>query len=165
MNPLAQGQFQTTARELIDQTDAVFLTTLDADGFPLTRAMLNLHNPKLFPGLVPVLAEHARAFEIFFTTNTSSAKVRQLVGQPRAAVYYCLPQSWQGMCLRGKIEIVTEPGLKQAFWQPAWTRYYTQGCADPDYAILRFSPATANYYRQLQTAQWMLDGHGNWQSA
>jgi len=154
MDTLPQDKLFTLARGLIAEAEAVFLTTLDAAGFPITRAMLNLHNPRLFPRLVPALAREARDFTVYFTTNTSSAKVQQLVAQPRAAVYYCLPQAWRGMCLRGNIEIVTRLEAKQSLWQDDWAQYYPQGCTDPDYSILRFTPATANYYQQLQTYQW-----------
>ncbi len=142
------------ARELMEDSDAVFLTTVDSDGFPVTRAMLNLRNTLLYPTLVPIFEDHQEDFVVYFTTNTSSAKIQQLVAQPRASVYFCLPQDWRGLCMRGSVEQITDPEMKAKLWQGDWDLYYPRGVADPDYSVLKFTPATANYYHQQQVYKW-----------
>jgi len=41
------------ALQVIERADPVYLTTVDPQGFPHTRAMFNLRNPSLFPQYVP----------------------------------------------------------------------------------------------------------------
>jgi general stress protein 26 len=54
--------------------------------------------------------------------------------------------------LAGRIEMVTDPSLKEAIWQEGWERYYPQGREDPDYAVLSMYPERAEYYHRLDRA-------------
>ena len=145
---------QGLARDVMETSDAAYLTTIGPDGFPLTRAMLNLRNRKQYPYLARLFDEHEDDFLVYFTTNTSSAKVNQILINPQVSVYYCLPDSWRGLCLRGNICLIDAPDLKEALWQRNWELYYPEGPGDPDYAILAFTPVYADYYHQLERAEW-----------
>lgn len=141
------------ARELIRESDAAYLTTIAPDGFPATRGMLNLHSPERYPLLKEYLGERA-AWELLFTTNTSSQKMSHLRENPKVSVYYCRPQLWSGLLLCGTMEIVTDMSVKEALWQPDWTAYYPGGAGDEDYAVLRLIPQRAELYHQLDGAKW-----------
>jgi general stress protein 26 len=155
---------QTTAlrlsRELIAAVPAAYLTTINAGvDFPETRAMLNLRNPALYPGLAAVFAGFGDDLGTYFSTNTSSPKVGQVTADPRACVYYCQPSDWHGLTLQGRLELVEDPALKAALWQPGWEMYYPAGVGDPDYAVLRFRPARAKFYHQLSVCTMDLAEH------
>ncbi len=138
------------SRELIAAVPAAYLTTFNPGvGFPETRAMLNLRNPALYPGLAPFFAGFGADLGTYFSTNTSSPKVGQLATDPKVCVYYCQPSEWHGLTLQGRLEPVADPALKAALWQPGWEIYYPLGADDPDYTVLRFRPVRAKFYHQL----------------
>lgn len=142
------------AVELMESVEAAFLTTIDGDGFPQTRAMLNLRNARNYPELIGLFSGHRDDFTVFFTTNTSSLKVAQIRANPAVSVYYCCPAEWRGLMLGGRIEIITAPDQKKALWQEGWEMYYPAGPDDPDYAILWLRPMVAKYYHQLNCFQF-----------
>ncbi len=134
---------RTSALNLMQSSPATYLTTLADDGFPHTRAMLNLRNAESYPGLVAYFDPHQDSFWVYFTTNTSSAKVAQIRKNPGVSAYYCQPEQFHGLMLAGRIEIVSDQAVKEALWQAGWERYYPQGMRDPDYAILLLKPTIA----------------------
>lgn len=135
--------------ELLETAGAAYLTTVDGSGFPETRAMLNLRNIKMFPGLNSLFSKHRDDFSVYFTTNSSSPKFAQIQANPAVSAYYCQPDEWRGLMLGGLIEIVADTALKKAVWQEGWEMYYSGGLADPEYTILRLVPSVAKYYHQM----------------
>ena len=69
--------------------------------------------------------------------------MRQILSNAKVSVYFCDPGKFHGLMLVGKIDIVTDQGLKKQIWQDGWERYYPDGADDPDYTILRLLPAYA----------------------
>jgi len=135
-----------TGLKLMEIAEAAILTTITPQGLPETRAMLNLRNPQQYPGLRKIFETHSRDFRIYFTTNTSSSKFQQIRQNPHVCVYYCRPEKWHGMMLSGKMEIVADPAVKRAVWQPGWEMYYPQGPDDPDYTLLCLQPKSGKLY-------------------
>ena len=131
------------ARGLMETSEAAYLTTIGGDGFPQTRAMLNLRNRQQFPTLVELFAAHQDDLLVHFTTNTSSAKMEQIRANPRVSVYFCNPASFHGLMLAGVIQVVADSRLKRDLWQEGWERYYPSGPEDPDHTVLRLAPAVA----------------------
>jgi len=142
--------------ELMSIAEAAFLTTVDREGFPQTRAMVNLRQSDQYPGLTGLFDGHRDDFLVYLGSNRSSNKVQQVRENPKASVYYCVPSEWRGLMLGGKIEIVTDQALKEAIWQDGWERYYPGGVTDPEYTILKLQPEIAKYYRSLDTAEFSL---------
>lgn len=141
--------------EFIETAEIAYLTTIDNDGFPQTRAMFNLRRKKQFPKLHELFRKkHQDDFMVYFTTNTFSPKIDHIKKNPRVSVYYCKPDEWMGLMLGGEIEIVTERGIKKELWQNGWEMYYPGGPDDTDYAVLRLSPMFAKYYHQLNFANF-----------
>lgn len=140
--------------ELMEISEAAYLTTIDRDGFPQTRAMFNLRRTEQFPDLSGLFDKHRDDFLIYFTTNTSSSKVEQIRTNPRVSVYYCKPDAWRGLMLGGEIEIITDKKIKEKIWQNGWKIYYPTGVYDPDYTVLCLRPILAKYYHRLNFAQF-----------
>ena len=131
---------QEFARLLMEVADRAYLTTIAADGFPHTRAILNLRNPSLYPSAAAVFAPHREDFLIYVTTNTSSLKVRQVIENPRGSVYYCHPTRYRGVLMVGRLRVVDDATLRRNLWVDGWEMYYPQGPNDPDHTILALEP-------------------------
>ncbi|MCX5976419.1 MAG: pyridoxamine 5'-phosphate oxidase family protein [Coprothermobacterota bacterium] len=138
---MEQLRWKQACLECIEAAEAAFLTTIGEDGFPRTRAMLNLRNGGQYPQQVSFFANHREDLLLYFSTNTSSLKLAQIRLNPRACAYYCLPALFQGVMLAGALDIVDDSALRHALWSEGWQRYYPQGPDDPDHSILRLRPS------------------------
>ena len=142
--------------ELIKKSDVAYLTTIDSNGFPSTRAMLNLKNGKLFPKLVDFMTKHDNDLTLFFSTNTSSTKISLIISNTKVSVYFCDSKSWHGFMCQGVIEIVRDKAIKDAIWHDEWEMYYPDGKDSEDYAILKLKPSYIKSYFQFQQADLKL---------
>jgi general stress protein 26 len=134
---------QEFARLVMEVADRAYLTTIDSDGYPHTRAILNLRNPSLYPRQAELFDDHGSDFVVYVTTNTSSMKVAQIHDNPRGSIYYCHPKRFRGLLLVGDLEVVDDSALRHALWNEDWTQYYAGGPDDPDHTILRLLPRHA----------------------
>jgi len=148
--------FVKSGLELIKKADTVYLTTIDSNGFPSTRAMLNLKNGKQFPKLVDFMSKHDTDLTLFFTTNTSSTKISQIINNAKVSVYYCDSKVWHGFMCQGVIEIVKDIAIKNAIWLDEWKMYYPEGKDSEDYTILKLKPSYIKSYFQFQQADFKL---------
>jgi general stress protein 26 len=127
-----------------------YVTTVDKDDFPQTRAMFNLRNKDHFPKLIPFF-EQQDEFTLIFTTNTSSTKMRDIESNKAVSIYYCDPETWRGVMFGGLIEVVTDRAVKKSIWHPEWSKYYLSGYDDPDHTVLRLNPTIAKGWTGSQT--------------
>lgn len=134
---------------LMEIAEAAYVSTIGEGGYPDIRAMFNLRRVEQFPGLVEVFQGHDDDHVLYFTTNTSSRKLRQILKNPRTAVYYSLPSAFTGLSLAGDFEVVTDMAEKRRVWQKGWELYYPGGVEDPDHTVLKMLPARGIYYHQL----------------
>ncbi|MEN6389281.1 MAG: pyridoxamine 5'-phosphate oxidase family protein [Syntrophomonas sp.] len=139
--------------DMMRKTAIVYVSTINSEGFPETRAMFNLINEEQYPGLEPFFRE-LPDFTVYLSSNTSSRKVAQIRSLPQACAYYSLPEQWFGLNLIGRLEEVKDEKIKRSIWQPGWEMYYPKGWEDPDYAVLRLNPHEARCYYQLQTCNF-----------
>jgi general stress protein 26 len=135
--------------ELLEAAAPAYLTTVDAEGYPHTRAMFNLHNLEQWPELEAFMAPAREEFVAYFCTNTSSPKVAHVRANPKACAYYCDRKEYRGLMLLGTLEIVDDAAVKRALWYEESKKYYPQGLDDPDYTVLRLRPTLAKYYAGL----------------
>ena len=142
--------------KLIEESKAAILTTIDADGFPITRAMFNLRNKEQFPEFSEFFENQQNEFTIYITTNTSSSKVAHLSKNPKMCVYFCDAGDFKGFMLGGSVKIVDDIELKKRIWLDWWTRYYPKGVEDPDYTLLQLEPKNARYYYKLNQVKFEL---------
>lgn len=142
--------------ELMETSEAAYLATIDASGFPCIRAVTNLRRREEWPGLAPFFEKHRDDFLVYILTNTSSNKVRQVAANPAGSIYYCCPAKFHGLMLEGFIEVVEDDNFKRGFWQPGWERYYAGGPEDPDYALLRLRPLRASGWWEERTFAFSL---------
>ena len=131
------------AVKIIQSSECAQIATFGKDeteGFPEIRALLNLANPKKYPKLKDkAITVDGDTLTIYFTTNTSSRKIRQLRANNKACLYFVLPKKFKGVSAIGTIEEVTDQSVKEDFWQTGWYIYYHKGAKDPDYTLLKFT--------------------------
>ena len=91
--------------------------------------------------------------EIYFTTNTSSKKVKQFAENSKACVYFYKRGifKYHGVCIIGEMDVCADQPTKDAIWRPGDKLFYKQGATDPDYCVLKFKCITAEYYCDLKT--------------
>ena len=124
--------------ELADNQKTVFLGSVNEQGFPNLKAMLQTRK-----------REGIRIF--YFTTNTSSMRVKQYLKNPKACVYFCNQDTFIGAMLLGTIEILTDDESKQMIWREGDEIYYPKGVTDPDYCVLRFTTLSGRIYRNFHS--------------
>jgi len=149
-------ELKKASLELMEISEAAYLTTIDQNGFPFTRAMLNLRNKEQFPPLAEMFGKHNSGFLIYFTTSTSSSKIVQIKANPNVSVYYCNPEEFHGLMLSGRIEIDTDPAIGKTLWQDGWEKFYPEGADDPDYTVLRLLPNLARGWYQAASFEFKM---------
>ncbi|MCL2327693.1 MAG: pyridoxamine 5'-phosphate oxidase family protein [Bacteroidetes bacterium] len=118
---------------LIDGQSVSFISSVDEYGFPNTKAML-----------APVKREGIKT--MYWHTNSPSMRVKQYRNNPKACVYFCDQQSFQGVMLKGSMEVVDDIAVKKEIWQDGFSMYYHGGMDGGDFIILKFTAETGRYY-------------------
>jgi general stress protein 26 len=148
---MLQERLLKTCVERMSTADVVYLTSIGADGYPRTRAMLNLRNREQYPDQVGIYANHDADLMTYVTTNTGSQKRTELEANPRICLYYCHPAEFFGVSLVGDVEIVDDTAIKESLWVDWWERYYPTGKADdPDFTLLRLRPIEVRGWNQSE---------------
>ena len=127
-----------TIGNLIDHATVSIIGSVDEAGFPNTKAMLP---PRKRKGI-----EH-----IYFTTNTSSMRVKQYTDNPKACVYFFDKRSFRGVMLMGTMEVLQNSKSKKMIWRDGDEMYYPQGVTDPDYCVLKFTARNGRYYSNFNS--------------
>ena len=124
----------------IDKQSVAFICSIDEEGFPNTKAMLK---PRKRSGLK----------EFYFSTNTSSMRVKQFINESKACIYFYHKGlvKYEGVMLTGKMEVLTDQGSKNMIWKKGDTMFYKKGVTDPDYCVLKFTAIKGRYYCDLKT--------------
>lgn len=133
-----------TIGNIVDKQTVAFLGSIDQEGFPNIKAMLQPRN-----------REGIRTF--YFSTNTSSMRVAQFMENNRACVYFCDRRFFKGVMLKGTIEVLTDPASKEMIWMPGDTMYYKEGVTDPDYCVLRFTAFSGRFYSGFKSEDFSVE--------
>jgi general stress protein 26 len=137
---MEEKELKQECLRLMETAEVAYLSTIDSDGFPQIRAMVNLRNKEQFSDLTTVFKGHEEDFLIYMTTDTASAKFKQIKANPKVSVYFCDPKQIRGLMLIGEVEIVTDIGIKKQLWRDDWEIHYPNGVDGPEYNILRLLP-------------------------
>jgi len=130
-------------KNILSKTNLSFISSIDNSGYPKTRAML-----------LPCEREGETVF--IYHTNTSSAKVSQYRSNPKACIYFCVPEAFLGIVLTGTMEVLEDRASKTKYWKKEYALYYPKGVSDPDYCILRFTAESGEYYHDFSVEEFSL---------
>jgi len=134
----------STIGNLIDKASVSIISSVDEDGFPNSKAMLP---PRKREGI-----KH-----IFFTTNTSSMRVKQYTKNPKACVYFFDKRFYRGVMLRGTMKVLHDSASRQSIWKNGDEMYYPKGVTDPDYCVLRFTAQNGRYYSNFKSENFEVE--------
>ena len=131
---------QKKVYSFIKKQKVSFICSVDKNGFPNVKAMLK---PRRINGLK----------EFYFSTNTSSLRVKQFLSNPNASIYFYHKGliKYTGVMLVGKMEVLTDQETKNMIWKKGDTIFYKEGVTDPDYCVLKFTAQKGRYYCDLKT--------------
>ena len=129
---------ESTIGNLIDKQSVAFVASVDEEGFPNMKAMLA---PRKREGIK----------EFWFTTNTSSARVKQYLANSKASIYFYDKRFFRGVMLYGTMEVLTDAESKELIWQKGDEMYYPQGVTDPDYCVLKFTAVKGRFYSNFKS--------------
>lgn len=127
-----------TIGKMIDKAKISFISYVDSEGIPITKAMLR---PRERNGIN----------EIWFSTNTSSNKVTFFRENNKASVYFVDRRFFRGVSLAGTVEILETPEAKERLWQFGDKMYYKEGVTDPDYCVIKFTAVRGRYYSNFKS--------------
>lgn len=132
---------EETIGKMIDKSGTSFLSYVDEDGFPITKAMLK---PRERNGIR----------EIWFSTNTSSNKVKCFKKDQKASVYFMDKRYFRGVSLVGTMEVLETAEAKERIWQAGDELFYKEGVTDPDYCVLKFTAHKGRYYSNFRSVDF-----------
>lgn len=118
----------------IKKQKTAFISSIDENGFPMIRAMFS---PRVIDGN-----------DIYFSTNTSSEKVKQYLANHKACVYFYKRGKikYQGVTMKGTMTVCMDQPTKDKIWRFGDKLFYKQGVTDPDYCVLKFTGNEVEYY-------------------
>jgi general stress protein 26 len=123
---------------VVERSSKTIISSVDEEGFPNLKAMLK---PREHDGL-----------EVFyFTTNTSSMRVKQYLRNPKASIYFYDTRFFKGLMLIGTMEVLHDQETKDRIWRDGDTMYYSKGVTDPDYCVLRFTTQKCRMYENFKS--------------
>ena len=129
--------------ELVINTPIAFVSSVNQDGFPNTKAMLNLKRDDI--------KTH------YFSTNLSSKRASQFQANPNACIYFCEQANFKGLLLVGSMEVMTDRPTREMLWVDGFEMYYPKGIDDDDYVVLKFTAQWGNYYHGLQNSTFTIE--------
>ncbi|MDE5738972.1 MAG: pyridoxamine 5'-phosphate oxidase family protein [Bacteroidaceae bacterium] len=135
---------EQTIGNMADKQKIAFIASVDEQGYPNIKAMLQSRK-----------REGIKVF--YFSTNTSSMRVRQYMNDSKACVYFCDSRFFRGAMLRGTMEVLTDAESKEMIWQEDDTVYYPGGVTDPDYCVLKFTASSGRFYSNYHSEEFTID--------
>lgn len=133
-----------TIGAILDKQSVIFLSSVDENGCPNTKAMLA---PRKRDGIR----------EFYFHTNTSSMRVGQYRNNSKACLYFCDKRFFKGVMLTGTVEVLEDYAHKEMLWQDGDTMYYPGGVNDPDYCVLRFRAEQGRFYSNFSSENFEIE--------
>ena len=136
---------EETIGKMIDKASTSFISYVDEEGYPITKAMLK---PRKRNGIR----------EIWFSTNTSSNKVKYFRKNNKASIYFIDKRYFRGVSLVGTIEVLETVEAKEMIWQTGDEMFYKEGITDPDYCVLKFTAYKGRYYSNFKSEDFEIGG-------
>ena len=135
---------EETIGNLIDKQNVSFISSVDENGYPNTKAML-----------APVKREGIKTF--YWHTNSPSMRIKQYRNNPKACIYFCDKRFFRGVMLKGTMEVVENYDIKKEIWKDEFSMYYQDGMDGGDFILLRFTAETGRYYSNFKSENFEID--------
>lgn len=133
-----------TIANLIDKQRISFISSVDENGYPNTKAML-----------APVKREGIKTF--YWHTNSPSMRIKQYRNNPKACIYFFDERLFRGVMLKGTMEVVEDNDIKNEIWKDEFSMYYQGGVDGGDFILLKFTAETGRYYSNFESEDFEID--------
>jgi general stress protein 26 len=133
-----------TIGNLIDKQSVSFISSVDENGYPNTKAML-----------APVKREGIKT--IYWHTNSPSMRIKQYRNNPKACIYFCDKRFFRGVMLKGKMEVIDDSEIKNNLWNNSFSIYYEGGADGGDFIILKFTAECGRYYSNYKSEDFEIE--------
>ncbi|MDR1858805.1 MAG: pyridoxamine 5'-phosphate oxidase family protein [Treponema sp.] len=133
-----------TIGNLIAKQGVSFISSVDENGYPTTKAMLP-----------PAKREGIKTF--YWHTNSPSMRVRHYRNNPKACIYFCDKRYFRGVMLKGTMEVLDDKKIKKEIWKDDFSIYYKGGRDGGDFIIIKFTAKSGRYYGNFQTEDFAVE--------
>ena len=129
---------QETIGNLIEKQSVSFISSVDENGYPNTKAML-----------APVKRNGIKTF--YWHTNSPSMRIKQFRENPKACVYFYDKRFFRGVMLKGTMEVLDDKEIKKKIWRDEFEMYYKGGMYGGDFIIIKFTAENGRYYSNFHS--------------
>jgi len=133
-----------TIGDLIDKQSVSFISSVDENGYPNTKAMLP-----------PCKREGIKTF--YWHTNSPSIRVKQYRNNPKACIYFCDKRFFRGVMLKGTMEVLDDKKTKKEIWKDEFEVYYKRGRDGGDFIILKFTVESGRFYSNFRSEDFEVE--------
>ena len=134
---------QETIGNLIEKQGISFISSIDEDGFPNTKAML-----------APCKRDEIKTF--YWHTNSPSMRIKQYRQNPKACVYFYDKRFFRGVMLKGTMEVLDNKKIKKEIWKDEYSMYYKGGMDGGDFIIIKFTAGNGRYYSNFSSEDFII---------
>jgi general stress protein 26 len=135
---------EKTIGSLIDKQGVSFISSIDENGYPNTKAMLP-----------PVKREGIKTF--YWHTNSPSMRVKHYKNNPKACIYFYNKRFFRGIMLKGIMEVMEDKKIKKELWKDDFSVYYQGGVEGGDYIIIKFTAEAGRYYSAFHSEDFKIE--------
>jgi len=133
-----------TIGNLIDKQSVSFISSVDENGYPNTKAML-----------APVKREGIKTF--YWHTNSPSIRIKQYRNNQKACIYFCDRRFFRGVMLKGMMKVIDDINIKKEIWKDEFSIYYQGGMDGGDFIILKFTAENGRYYSNFRSEDFEIE--------
>lgn len=133
---------EKTIGNMIDKLKIAFLGSVDEEGFPNVKAMLQ--------------PEAGRDKDDLSVDKYFIDACCTIPENNRACMYFCDSRFYRGAMLRGTVEVLTDSASKEMIWEDGDTMYYKEGVTDPDYCVLKFTATSGRFYSNFKSESFVV---------
>jgi general stress protein 26 len=133
-----------TIGNLIDKQGVSFISSVDENGFPNTKAML-----------APCKREGIKIF--YWHTNSPSMRIKHYRNNQKACIYFYDKRFFRGVMLKGTMEVLDNKKIKKELWKDEYTQYYTGGMDGGDFIIIKFTAENGRYYSNFKSEDFITE--------
>lgn len=132
MNFLASADAREKVWDMIKDIHIALMVTQDQSG-------------KLFARPMGAQEKDANG-QLWFFTEKNSPKVEEISGNPNVLLSYSEPDKQNYVSITGTAQIVTDQAKINELWTEAMTTWFPKGKDDPNIALIRVQPESAEYW-------------------
>ena len=132
-----------TIGNLIEKQSVSFISSVDENGYPNTKAML-----------APCKRDGIKTF--YWHTNSSSIRIKQYKDNPKACVYFYDKRFFRGVMLKGTMQVLQDKKSKKEIWKDEYSVYYKGGMDGGDFIIIKFTASEGRYYSNFKSEDFVI---------